>query len=67
MSDSPRLFDLTGSVAYFHQVGAEAATRNFVRELVATGAIPHVKIGRKFYISKQSIDAWIEKNDRRTR
>jgi excisionase family DNA binding protein len=67
MSDSPRLFDLTGSVAYFHQVGAQAATRNFVRELVVTGAIPHIKIGRKYYLSQKSIDEWIERSNRRAR
>jgi excisionase family DNA binding protein len=66
MSDS-RLFDLAGSVAYFKQVGAEAATHNFVRELVVTGAIPHLKIGRKYYLSQKSIDEWIERNNRRSR
>jgi excisionase family DNA binding protein len=63
----PRLFDIDGAVKYFHEIGAAGVTRNFVRELIASGGIPHLKLSRKFYISRTAIDEWLAKHERRAR
>ncbi len=63
----PRLFDIAAAVAYFHAIGADAATVNFVRSLIATGQVPAEKIGKKFYVSKNALDGWIYSHERRRR
>jgi excisionase family DNA binding protein len=67
MSGDPKLFDIGGAVEYFHEIGATAVTKNFIRNLIATGGIPHLKLGKKFYISKDSLDAWISRHERRNK
>lgn len=62
-----RLFDVAGAVEYFKSVGATAATANFVRGLISSGALPHLRIGRKFYVSRGAIDAWLASRERRSR
>jgi excisionase family DNA binding protein len=64
---NPCLFDIAQAVGYFHEIGAKAATRNFVRTLIISGGIPHLKLGRKFYVSKTAIDEWLAKHERRTK
>jgi len=65
MSD-PRLFDIDDAVKYFREIGAAGVTRNFVRELIASGGIPHLKLSRKYYVTKNSIDEWLIRHERRT-
>lgn len=62
-----RLFDLRAAVAYLHSIGATSATLNFVRGLVSAGEVSHVRIGKKFHVSRASLDRWIENHDRRRR
>jgi excisionase family DNA binding protein len=64
--ETPRLFDIVAAVAYLRAIGADAATKNFVRGLIATGQIAHVRVGKKFYVSREGLDAWISKRQRRT-
>jgi hypothetical protein len=61
------LFDLKSGVAYLRGLGADAVTMNFVRTLVNTAQVPHLKIGRKFYIIRESLDHWIVNHERRRR
>lgn len=61
------VYDIKNAVAYLHLLGAKAATVTFVRSLINSGAIPHIKIGKAFYVSKTSIDAWLVKAEKRNR
>lgn len=63
----PKLFDIACAVVYLQSLGAQTATTNFVRTLVLSGQVPHLRIGRKFYIAKTALDTWIETRGRRTR
>jgi|GEM_PF-6277566 len=64
---TPRLYDIPGIVTYLQSVGATAATATFVRGLINSGQLPHLKVGKSFYVSKASIDAWLAKSERRAR
>ncbi len=61
------LYDIAGAVSYLQRVGANAATTTFVRSLINSGALPHVKIGKAFYVSKTSIDSWLARAEKRNR
>ena len=67
MSDAPQLFDVIGSAKYLQGIGAAAASVNFIRNLIATGQIPHIRIGKKFYVTRQALDAWLSNHERRVR
>jgi hypothetical protein len=62
-----RLFDIAAAVAYLREIGATSATPNFVRSLITTCQIPHIKIGKKFFLSRASMDAWLSSHERRRR
>ena len=62
-----RLFDIGAAVAYLQAIGATTATVNFVRGLITTGQLPHLKIGKKFFVSRASLDGWISSHERRRR
>jgi excisionase family DNA binding protein len=36
----------------------------YIRELVLSGEIPHVKAGKKYLVDRSDLDAWIERNKR---
>jgi len=65
--ESTRLFDIAGMVTYLHSIGAMSATPNFARGLITSGAIPHIRIGRKFFVTREALDVWIERHQRRPR
>jgi len=64
-TDGRRLFDIGAAVEYLRAIGADGATKNFVRGLIAKGQIAHEKIGKKFYVSREGLDGWITKHMRR--
>ena len=64
-TDGRRLFDIVSAVAYFQSIGADAATVSFVRTLINTGQVPHERIGKKFYVTRDALDGWILKHQRR--
>jgi excisionase family DNA binding protein len=63
----PRLYDVQGLVGYLQSIGATAATATFVRGLINSGQLPHLKIGKAFFVSKAAVDAWLAKAERRSR
>lgn len=67
MSAERRLFDIAGSVQYLRELGASTATPNFVRGLISAGAVPHLKIGKKFFVSKEALDVWLARAERRAK
>lgn len=60
-----RLFDVHSAVVYLRRLGADAVTVNFVRALINRGSVPHLRIGKKFYISRECLDQWIDRQQRR--
>jgi excisionase family DNA binding protein len=60
-----RIFDIIGAVAYLRSIGADSATVTWLRAHIATGEIPHVKVGKKFYCSRSALDQWLERHERR--
>lgn len=66
-SESQQLFDIGRAAEYLKSIGAGAATVSFIRSLVSSGQVPHVRIGKKFYVSRESLDGWIQKHERRSR
>lgn len=64
-TDCQPLFDILAAVAYLRTLGATAATPNFVRSLIASSAVPHLRVGRKFYVAKLALDNWLESRARR--
>jgi hypothetical protein len=66
-ADARQLFDILAAVAYLCTLGADSATPNFVRGLITSSAIPHLKIGKKFYVRREDLDGWIANHARRRR
>jgi excisionase family DNA binding protein len=67
MSDDRKLFDVQAAAEYLRSIGASSVTINFVRGLISSGQVPHIRIGKKFYLSRQQLDLWLEKHERRAR
>lgn len=66
-AETQRLYDLKDTALYLQSLGAKSVTISFVRELVNSGAIAHLRIGKKFFVTRNAIDAWITRAERRTR
>ena len=64
-TEQARVMDVESTVLYLRSIGAGAATQNFVRGLISRGEVPHVRIGKKFYVSKSALDRWIETRERK--
>lgn len=67
MADAPRIFDIPAAVEYVRSLGASGVTICTIRSEIASGRVPHTKLGKKFYVSKTALDAWITRAERRTR
>jgi excisionase family DNA binding protein len=62
-----QLFDIGGAVEYLKSIGASGATVCFIRGLVSSGQVPHVRIGKKFYVSREALQGWLERHEKRAR
>lgn len=60
-----RLFDIRAAAEYLRSLGADSTTISFVRGLISAGTLPHLKIGKKFFVSKDALDGWISRAERR--
>jgi excisionase family DNA binding protein len=60
-----RLYDIPSAVAYLRAIGAEGVTTSFVRSLINSGGVPHVRMGRKFYVTREALDRWIDLRQRK--
>lgn len=60
-----RLFDVHSAVVYLRRLGADAVTLNFIRGLINRGSVPHLRIGKKFYVSREALDRWIDHQQRK--
>jgi excisionase family DNA binding protein len=64
---SPRLFDIPALVEYLRSIGLNGVSAYTVRTEINAGRLAHTKFGKKFYVSKTAIDAWLARAERRTR
>lgn len=65
MTETPRFFDIPATVAYLHSLGMTGITSWTIRTAINSGRLAHVKQGRKFYVSKAAVDAWLVKAEKR--
>ena len=62
-----RLYDVRAAKDYLVSLGATGTTVHFVRQLIARGDVAYLRIGKKMFVSRTSLDGWIQKNERRAR
>jgi excisionase family DNA binding protein len=62
-----QLFDILAIVAYLKSIGADGATPNFARGLITSGQVAHIRVGRKYYVSRAALDRWLETQAKRSR
>lgn len=62
-----RMFDLDSAAKYLKKAGIDAATARVVLRLINRGELAHVRLCRKFYVSSESLDAWLTKAERKVR
>lgn len=62
-----KLFDIADAVLYLRRLGAKTASVNFLRGLITSGQVAHLRIGKRFYVSKAALDRWIEMRERKTK
>lgn len=65
--ETQKLFDINAAVEYLRSIGATGVTKSSVRSLIATGGLPTIKLGRKFYITRTSLLEWLSRHERRLR
>ena len=65
MAEPPRLFDVHAFADYLRAAGLSGATVHTARGLINSGKVPHVRCGKRFYVSKISVDAYLVKVERR--
>jgi excisionase family DNA binding protein len=66
-NEAQKLFDVQAAAAYLREIGASSASVNFVRTIIARGQLPHIRIGKKFFVSREAIDRWIQNRERRAK
>lgn len=62
-----RLFNVQDAVTYLRSIGAASVTVSFVRTIIANGEVPHIKIGKRFFVTRTAMDEWLSRHERRTR
>jgi excisionase family DNA binding protein len=61
------MFTVEEAAAYFVYLGATGVTHWTVRGLIKSGQLIYEPIGRRFYVSRSSIDDYISKRERRAK
>jgi len=62
-----RLFTIEDAARYLVSIGALGVGVHFVRSLISSGQVPHIRMGKRFYVSRGALDSWLEKNEKRSR
>lgn len=65
MSAAPQLLDVKSACDYMKSIGVSSATINSTRTIFAQ--IPHIRIGKRFFVSRENLDGWISNRQRRSR
>jgi predicted DNA-binding transcriptional regulator AlpA len=61
------LFDIVAAAAYVCSIGATGVSPKCIYNLMASGEVPRIKIGKKFFVSKRALDEWLIRHERRAR
>jgi hypothetical protein len=67
VTQQQRLFNVQDAVGYLRSIGATSATVTFVRNLINSGQVPHIRISKRFYVTRAAMDAWLSHHERRAR
>ena len=67
MTETPRYFDIPAAAVYANSIGLTGVTAYTIRMLINSGRLAHIKEGKKFYVSKAAVDAWLAKAEKRMR
>ena len=62
-----QLFDVKDAAAYLEALGAKGITVNFIRSLITSGQLAFRQMGKKFFISKSTLDAWLSRSEKKRR
>jgi hypothetical protein len=65
--ETQRLFTVEASAEYLRSIGATSVTVNFVRALISSCQVPHIQMGKRFYVTRAALDAWLTRGERRVR
>lgn len=65
-SVAAKFFDVDGIVRYSDSLGAKV-TKNFVRTAISSGRLPHIKLGKKVFVSREAWNRFLASNERRAR
>ena len=58
-------FEIREAVDYLRAMGARSANMSLLRRLIQSGEIRRIRIGKKYYIKKETLDAWFAKDQRK--
>jgi excisionase family DNA binding protein len=65
--NEPRLFTVEDAASYLQSIGAAGVGVRFVRDLIASGQVARIRMGRRYYVSKNALDTWIANHERRAK
>ena len=60
-----QLFDVHAAAKYLREIGASGVSVHTVRGLLTSGALPFLKLGKRFYVSKSVLDRWLKNHETR--
>ena len=66
-ADGRRVFSLSAGAEYLCRLGADSVTPWTLRRLVTSGALKHLKLGRKYFVTRESLDQLVERLERRAK
>jgi len=62
--DGRRMFTVEAAADYLRSIGVTGASVNTIRALIVSCKLPHQRIGRRFYVSRTALDAWLQHHER---
>ena len=65
ITQTQRLFTIEAAVECLKSIGAVSATVSLVRGLISSGRVPHIRLGRRFYVSRTALDEYLVRHERR--
>ena len=66
-ADGRRVFSLSAGAEYLRSIGADGVTSWTLRRLVTSGVLKHLKLGRKYFITREALDAMVDRLERRAK
>jgi excisionase family DNA binding protein len=63
--EGQRLFTIEAASEYLRMIGAVGIGPKFVRAIVASGQVPALRMGRRIYVTRAGLDAWLAKAEKR--